>query len=206
MPEEWSFERELFCRGYRDLAGVDEAGRGPLAGPVVAAAVMFPPYTFIPGVRDSKLISPPERERLCETILATATGCGVGIVDNLAVDRLNILEATRRAMHQALEALVHSAFGCLPQWVLVDGLALPELNYRHIPIVRGESVSHAIAAASIVAKVKRDSMMAEYHTRYPQYNFLRHKGYATAEHMDLVRRHGPCPIHRKSFRGVREHV
>jgi ribonuclease HII len=188
------------------LAGVDEAGRGPLAGPVVAAAVMFPPQTFIPRVRDSKLLAPSVREILYQQILARATGCGVGIVDSDVVDRVNILEATRQAMLQAVEALVHAAGGRSPQWVLIDGETLPQLALRQIPIVKGETVSHAIAAASIVAKVKRDAIMIDCHRQYPQYNFRRHKGYATAEHKDLIRWYGPCPVHRKSFRGVREHL
>lgn len=200
MEEPFS-EDEIYRRGYGCVAALDEAGRGPLAGPVVAGAVVLPKGCRIEGVRDSKQLSPSQREALYPKILAEAVDYGIGVVDSGVIDQINILQATRRAMQQALLALRRP-----PDFLLVDGMNLPESNLPQMAIVKGDRICHAISAASILAKVARDRLMAGYHRAYPQYNFLRHKGYGTAEHLQRLREHGPCQIHRKSFKGVKEAV
>lgn len=192
---EW--ERAAEREGYRTLAGVDEVGRGPLAGPVVAAAVILPPGVHLPGVADSKSLSPVQREVCCKRILDCARSVGIGCVEAAEIDRINILKAAFRAMVQAVEAL-----DITPDFLLIDGpysLPLP-MAQRGIP--RGDQRSLSIAAASIVAKVHRDRIMCRYHALYPTYGFDRHKGYGTPLHLAALRREGPCPIHRMSFRGV----
>jgi ribonuclease HII len=193
------FEREARRRGYRRVAGVDEAGRGPWAGPVVAAAVVWPISAPSIGIRDSKQLSAEERERIYHLILERARGVGVGFADAGEIDRLNILEATRLAMARALARLRPPA-----DYVLTDALTLPFVSLPLRPIIKGDALSLSIAAASIVAKVTRDRLMAEYHEQYPQYNFLSHKGYGTPEHLRLLTQFGPSPIHRLSFRPVQE--
>jgi len=193
------FEAELSHRGYLFPAGVDEAGRGPLAGPVVAAAVIFPIGLFIEGVRDSKLLTPLQREKLYPTIQSQAIDYGIGIVDHEVIDRVNILQATRLAMSQAVLALEKS-----PDFLLIDAVNLPDVAIPQWAIVKGDTLCHLIAAASILAKVTRDRLMLEYHQAYPQYNFFSHKGYGTAEHLKKLKEYGPCPIHRRSFKGVQE--
>ena len=183
--------------GLGRVAGVDEAGRAPLAGPVVAAAVILAPGARINGLDDSKRLLPMERERLYGLIQARAVAFAVGIVDAVTIDRVNILEATRLAMRVALEGL-----GTAPELVLTDfvslrGLACPQRN-----LVRGDQRSATVAAASIVAKVTRDRLMAELDGAYPQYGFSRHKGYPTEEHRSALRKFGPCPLHRRTFQGV----
>ena len=190
-------ERELVASGYVTLAGIDEAGRGPLAGPVVAAAVVLPWRHPIPGVRDSKTVPPRERERLYYEIVGRASAIGLGVVDVGDIDRINIFRATLKAMEQAVHCL-----NAQPDALLVDALVLPGLPLPQRAIVHGDATSYLIAAASIVAKVARDSLMMDYHTRYPKYEFAWHKGYGTARHLDRLARLGPCPVHRRSFRPV----
>lgn len=191
------FEIEARRRGYRLVAGLDEAGRGPLAGPVVAAAVILPRRCTLKGLNDSKQVSERERERLYADITQLAIGVGVGLADVWEIDALNILEATRLAMCRAIRALPRS-----PDFLLIDALALPAIRLPQRPIVKGDALCVSIAAASIVAKVSRDHLMQGYHRRYPQYNFWSHKGYGTPEHLRLLAKHGPCEIHRQTFRPV----
>ncbi|MEC4888950.1 MAG: ribonuclease HII [Nitrospira sp.] len=191
------FEQEARRCGYRRIAGVDEAGRGPLAGPVVAAAVILPVRCRLAGIDDSKQLSAGERERLYTAILERAVGVGVGAASPQEIDQMNILEATRLAMGRAVAAL-HPA----PDFVLIDAVSLPHLPLPVRPIIKGDALSLSIAAASIVAKVTRDRLMAEYHQTYPHYNFLSHKGYGTEEHLACLARYGPCPIHRQTFAPV----
>lgn len=179
------------------VAGLDEAGRGPLAGPVVAAAVVLGPGTRIAGVDDSKRLTPEERESLYPVIHARAVAVGVGMVDAETIDRVNILQATRRAMGLALGSL-----GVEPELVLTDFVALDGLRCPQRNLVNGDQRSATVAAASIIAKVTRDRMMAEADREYPQYGFGRHKGYATLEHLAALIMHGPCPLHRRTFNGV----
>lgn len=192
--EPWELDEMIRGRGLSPLAGVDEAGRGPLAGPVVAAAVVLPPGTRLEGLTDSKLLSPGRREELFEEIQCVALCLGVGVVEAKEVDRLRILEATRRAMEQAVAALDPQ-----PMALIIDG----PMGIRHwavqFPLVKGDRRSHSVSAASVVAKVTRDRIMAQYHEQYPQYGFHRHKGYGTKEHLEAIRCHGMCPIHRRSF-------
>jgi ribonuclease HII len=191
------FELEARRRGYRRVAGLDEAGRGPLAGPVVAAAVILPTRCRLAGINDSKQVSELERTRLYEVIIQRARAVAVGVATEQEIDCLNILEATRLAMSRALTALTPSA-DCL----LIDAVTLPNLAIPSRSIIKGDTLSMSIAAASIVAKVTRDRMMAMYHQAYPVYNFLSHKGYGTEEHLQRLAQHGPCAIHRRTFAPV----
>ena len=184
---------------YPLIAGLDEAGRGPLAGPVVAAAVILPPGLVIDGLRDSKKTSEKSRIKLFWEIAKNAMEVGVGIVHADVIDRINILQSTKLAMKTALEDI-----GTKPDILYIDAVKLPEVDIRQCSIFKGESISASIAAASIIAKVVRDEMMFNYHEMYPIYNFRGHKGYSTKEHMDAVSKYGPCPIHRKSFRRVKD--
>ncbi len=193
----WEFEARAWARGARAVAGVDEAGRGPLAGPVVAAAVILDPDLAIPGVADSKTLSPARRERLFDDIRTRARAVGVAAVDHAEIDRINILQATLRAMARAVERLPE-----VPDYLLLDALTLPDAPFPQEGIVKGDARSVSIAAASIVAKVTRDRMMRELDGRYPGYGFAVHKGYPTEAHRQAIRRLGPCPVHRMSFRGV----
>lgn len=193
----YRFERAAWRRGIARIAGVDEAGRGPLAGPVVAAAVVLPPGTRIAGVDDSKRLAPEERERLFEVIRAQAAAVGVAVVDHLTIDRINILEATRLAMGQALAALEVEPELVLTDYVTVPGLRCPQRN-----LVDGDRRSASVAAASIIAKVTRDRIMQEADREYPGYGFGRHKGYPTPEHRLALELHGPCALHRRTFAGI----
>lgn len=193
------FEQALWSRGVGLVAGVDEAGRGPLAGPVVAAAVILPRGTALTGVRDSKQLSPVARLACYDDIVLAALSIGVGVVSHHEIDRMNILQATFRAMRLALADL-----DLRPEWVLVDGHTIPRLTVGQDAIVRGDSRSLSVAAASIVAKITRDVLMERLDEQYPVYGFARHKGYTTRAHLDALKRHGPCEIHRYSFRPVRE--
>ena len=195
------FERTLYRRGYQRIAGVDEVGRGPLAGPVVAAAVILPPEGIGAKLFDSKKISPKKREDLYQLIISKARGVGIGTVGQDEIDLLNILQASLKAMTLAVENLPNP-----PDFILIDGphgfnLAIPQK-----PIPKGDQLSDSIAAASIVAKVTRDRMMLEYHQRYPQYNFAKHKGYGTKDHRDAIEKFGLCEFHRKTFKGVKEYL
>ena len=189
------YERQLWQQGIRLIAGVDEAGRGPLAGPVVAAAVVFEPGTFIPGVRDSKKLSPQKRAEFYEIIQQQAISVGIGKVDHEEIDRLNILQAAYKAMRMAVANLKIS-----PEYVLVDGPSAPNFHLPALAIVDGDSLSFSIAAASIIAKVTRDRLMEKLDCMYPQYKFAKNKGYGTMEHIAALKVYGPCPIHRRSFR------
>lgn len=191
------YEQELVASGHITIAGIDEAGRGPLAGPVVAAAVILPWDRLIPGVRDSKIVTPRERERLYYEIVGRASAVGLGVVDGRDIDRINIFRATVKAMEQAVHRL-----HLQPDAVLVDAMSLPGIRMPQRAIVHGDATSYLIAAASIVAKVARDRFMTDYHVRYPQYEFGVHKGYGTPRHLDRLMRLGPCPIHRRTFRRV----
>jgi ribonuclease HII len=192
------FECEAWTRGFRRVAGVDEAGRGPLAGPVVAAAVILPRRCRLEGLRDSKLLSERQREQLYRQLLTVAVDVGVGVVDAEVIDALNILEATRLAMAQAVRHLTPS-----PDYLLLDAVVLSGMVMEQRAVIKGDRLCRSIAAASIVAKVVRDRLMARAHARYPQYGFLAHKGYGTAEHLRQLRRYGPCALHRRSFAPVR---
>jgi len=192
------FEEDLRDRGYRFPAGIDEAGRGPLAGPVVAAAVILPRTLQLPGLDDSKRLSPASREDLFQRISGSAD-VGVGIVSPAEIDRINIFNATRRAMVLAVKGLPGRA-----DFLLIDGNASIPLSLPQLTIVKGDQRCASIAAASIVAKVTRDRIMNDLHQCHPQYNFHLHKGYPTRDHRQAIRNHGPCEEHRKSFRGVRE--
>jgi ribonuclease HII len=190
-----AFEAELWNRGVERIAGIDEAGRGPLAGPVVAAAVVFPKNTFIDGVRDSKQVAPRERERLYDLIRSLAAAIGVGVADEKTIDRINILQATYLAMRTAVGRLSPQ-----PEHLFVDGRALPSIPIPQTAIVRGDGKSFTVAAASIIAKVTRDRIMSEYDLQYPQYGFSKHKGYGTKAHVLAIREFGYCDLHRRSFR------
>ncbi len=193
-----SNEERLYAAGYRAICGIDEAGRGPLAGPVVAAAVILPQDCSLPGLRDSKKISPRKREHFFEKISQTARSIGVGIVDHEMIDDINILQATYLAMQRGLEALHIPA-----DYLLIDALKLSKVKLPQEGIIHGDDLSLSIAAASVIAKVTRDRLMLAYHERFPQYGFDRHKGYGTREHLQHIKNFGPCPIHRTTFRGVR---
>lgn len=193
----YRFERAAWRSGQTRVAGLDEAGRGPLAGPVVAGAVILNPSRKIPGLQDSKLLSPIRREWLFQRIQKEAAAVGVGMADSATIDRINILEATRLAMLEALAALAIP-----PQMVLTDAVALPSLPCPQKALIKGDRRSASVAAASIIAKVTRDRLMLEYDARFPQYGFRRHKGYPTREHYAALAVHGPCPIHRLTFQGV----
>jgi ribonuclease HII len=192
-------ESRLWDQGFKSVAGVDEVGRGPLAGPVVAACVVLSPDFSVPEVNDSKKLSAAKREKLFDLIMQQARQVGVGIVAEKVIDRLNILNASLQAMRQAIEKLKRP-----PDFVLVDGnQKIPNLPWPQMPVVKGDSLSLSIAAASIVAKVTRDRIMLEYHKQYPEFDFADHKGYATKTHIEALRTFGPCSIHRRSFSLVR---
>lgn len=191
------FEEKARRQGFKVIAGLDEAGRGPLAGPVVAAAVVLPKTRSMQGVADSKTLKAEQREKALSLIRKRALGIGVGIVEAEEIDRLNILQASLKAMELALRDLSLS-----PDCLLIDGLHTLKLPLTQQAIPKGDGRCLSIAAASIVAKVTRDRLMVDYHARYPQYNFARHKGYGTREHLQAIREHGCCPIHRQSFRTI----
>ena len=193
----YRFEQAAWRRGLTRVAGVDEAGRGPLAGPVVAAAVILLPGGRIEVVDDSKRLTPETRARLYEVIAARAAALGVGMADPATIDRVNILEATRLAMRQALAALAPAPELVLTDYVALDGLGCPQKN-----LVEWDRRSASVAAASIVAKVTRDRIMEAADRDYPEYGFGRHKGYPTPEHRAALERHGPCPLHRRTFAGI----
>jgi len=189
-----SFEHEAYRQGYRLIAGIDEVGRGSLAGPVVAAAVILPPGLIIDGVNDSKKLTPARREVLYHVIHQHALATGIGVVGNEDIDRINILRATIRAMEMAVRDLKMP-----PDYLLIDAVSLSDSRIPQRPIIKGDMLSVSIASASIVAKVTRDRLMTEEHSLFPQYNFRTHKGYATRDHVSRLRLYGPSIIHRKSF-------
>jgi len=183
--------------GFARIAGVDEVGRGCLAGPVVAAAVILDTRCAIPGVDDSKCLTAAERERVADAIRASSLASAVVQISPDVIDRINILEATRLAMAQALAELRPA-----PDCALIDAVKLPGISFPCLPLIRGDAVSYAIACASILAKVARDSMMVRLHDTYPHYGFASHKGYGVAEHLQALETYGPCPIHRLTYRPV----
>ncbi len=194
VAELWQLERQLWATGYRSIAGIDEAGRGPLAGPVVAAAVIFKEQVHIAGVNDSKQLRAEQREQLHDQIMQAATAVGIGICDHEYIDRHNILQATKEAMRRALRALPSA-----PDYVLVDGNLLPDPKLTGEAVIGGDASSFSIAAASIIAKVTRDRMMTQLHDLYPAYGFAGHKGYSCREHYTALEQYGACPIHRQTF-------
>jgi ribonuclease HII len=197
----WDFENKARAQGYQFIAGVDEAGRGPLAGPVVAAAVVLPVDANLPGLNDSKKLTPNKREELFPKIKTQAVAYGVDVVDAEVIDEINILQAARLAMKQAVEKLL-----CDPDLLLIDGNQKIDLSLKQWAIVKGDAKSFSISAASVLAKVTRDHIMQDYHLQYPQYEFARHKGYGTKLHKGLIAEYGPCPIHRRTFKGVTEYL
>jgi len=195
------FEEQAQKKGFAHIAGVDEAGRGPLAGPVVAAAVILPAVFDLPGLTDSKKLSPKKRDQLFTLIRQQAAAIGVGIVTAEEIDQINILQATLRAMSLAVGRLRQPA-----DFVLVDGITPIPLPIAQQTLKKGDSRSLSVAAASIIAKVLRDRLMVAYDRRFPGYGLAKHKGYGSAEHLAAIARLGPSPLHRKTFGGVREHV
>ena len=197
-----ALEHEFWSRGLRWLAGVDEVGRGPLAGPVVAAAVVMPPGVAVPGIDDSKRLRPGRREELARAVVETALAAGIGAASVREIDRLNIRRATALAMQRALRRL-----RVVPEHLLVDGLPVPELGLAaQTAVVGGDARVHAIACASVVAKVWRDRLMQRLARRWPGYGWERNCGYGTPEHLAALRRLGPTPQHRRSFSPVSDHL
>ncbi len=197
MPD-LSFEIALQARGLLRIAGIDEAGRGPLAGPVAAAAVILPINFRCPGLDDSKKISAAKRELLYEQLITDPAVCWtVATADREEIDRLNILKATHLAMRRAVDALVP-----LPDYCLIDGLPVKNFPHAHDGIIKGDGLSLSIAAASIIAKVTRDRIMRELDAEFPQFGFAKHQGYGTKMHLEALRIHGPCCHHRRSFQPV----
>ncbi|MBU0483167.1 MAG: ribonuclease HII [Proteobacteria bacterium] len=197
----FSFERELIKHGYAVVAGTDEAGRGPLAGPVVAASVILSDDCDFQKFKDSKKLSPSVRCRLYRELRDSGAMIGIGMCSVDEINQLNILHASLLAMKKSVEKLP-----IFPDFLLVDGKFAVPIILPQESLIKGESRSASIAAASIVAKEVRDEIMKEYHAQFPEYNFLKHKGYPTAEHRQLIAKYGPCEIHRRTFKGVREHV
>ena len=190
-----SMEKELYDKGFEYICGIDEAGRGPLAGPVVVAGVIMPKDSMIEGVNDSKKVSEKKREKLYDVILEEAISYSVAIIGQDVIDEINILNATKQGVTTVIEEL-----DVKPNLILVD--ALTHINTKGIPydsIIKGDAKCYNIAAASIIAKVTRDRIMREWDEIYPQYGFINHKGYGTAKHIEAIKEYGPCPIHRKTF-------
>ena len=192
-PDE-TFENQLRAAGYAAVCGVDEAGRGPLSGPVVAAACILPAGCEIPGLNDSKKLTPKQRDRLFDTVREVAVAYAIGMASPEEIDELNILNATMLAMRRAIEGLPVKA-----DFALIDGNCARGIELPHMTVISGDALSVSISAASILAKVTRDRICLENDRDYPEYGFAKHKGYGTKEHMDALRRLGPCPLHRRSF-------
>lgn len=194
MADLYAFERQARREGFAAVCGIDEAGRGPLAGPVFAAAVILPEHCGIEGIDDSKKLSPKKREQLFGEIENGAVAYGIGFATEQEIDRVNILQATFLAMKRAFDALA-----VRPDLALVDGNRMPQLGVETRTIIKGDSLSASTGAASILAKVSRDRLMLQIDGLYPQYGFARHKGYGTALHVEMLKKYGPCPVHRRSF-------
>jgi len=192
----FAYEMQLFREGYRLIAGTDEAGRGPLAGPVVSAAIILPldEQLRIPGVRDSKKLSEKKRDALYDILISQAIAYGIGYSSPEEIDRINIREASRLSMKRAVENLE-----IVPDFLLVDAEKNLDVSMPQMGIIKGDDVSYLIGAASILAKVTRDRWMLQIHEEYPQYDFAKHKGYGTKAHMQALDQYGPCPWHRESF-------
>ncbi|MEK6193430.1 MAG: ribonuclease HII [Deltaproteobacteria bacterium] len=199
--DKWAFENAARQKGFHTIAGIDEAGRGPLAGPVVSAAVILPASCNLNGVDDSKRLTPKKRGVLFGEIYRSAISVGVGVVGPGRIDEINILQASLLSMAMAVACL-----SSRPDCLLIDGTFKIDSDLPQTPITKGDSLSVSIAAASIIAKVTRDNMMEQYHSRYPQYGFAKHKGYPTKAHKVAIQEYGCTPIHRRSFRGVKEYV
>lgn len=197
----FSFERDLAHQGFNLVAGVDEAGRGPLAGPVLAASVILPFDCDYGRFKDSKKLTPRVRERLYGELQEMDAMIGVGIVSSAEIDEINILQASLLAMQKATHLLP-----LRPDYLLVDGKFPVPITIPQKTLVKGETRSASIAAASIIAKVTRDELMQKLHLKFPEYDFSKHKGYPTAAHRRAIQEHGPCEIHRKTFKGVREYI
>jgi ribonuclease HII len=196
------FEEDLYAKGHTGVCGVDEVGRGPLAGPVVAAAVIIPKGIKIIGVNDSKKLTPDQRDDVFAEIVALGIPCAIGIIDHETIDKINILQASLRAMRKAVMDLSPA-----PDVLLVDGnFGIPNLAQAQFAIVSGDSRCKSIGAASIVAKVTRDRIMDHYQKLYPAFSFSEHKGYPTPAHLEELEKHGPCAIHRKSFKPVAKYA
>lgn len=190
----WKYEDLLLQKGFKRIAGIDEVGRGPLAGPVVAAAVILDRKKEIPGIKDSKKLSEKKRAYFYNEIMNSALAIGVGIVDELTIDSINIRNATHLAMKKAIADLP-----LRPDFLLIDAETLTSLDIPQKPIIKGDSLCFSIAAASIIAKVKRDSLVSAYDSIYPGYGFSKHKGYGTKQHFECIRKYGILPIHRRTF-------
>jgi len=199
----WQFEHNAKTLGYNMIAGIDEAGRGPLAGPVVSAAVILPHDFLCEGVNDSKKLSEKKRDALFPKIMETAVAVATGIASHHEIDEINILRASLLSMKRAVENLSILPGSPVPDFLLIDGKFILDMNIHQSAIIKGDSRSISIAAASIIAKVTRDAIMKELHELYPAYGFIRHKGYPTKEHKEAILRHGPCPVHRLTFRGIK---
>lgn len=205
LQEIQKIERELYQKGVKSICGIDEAGRGPLAGPVVVASVIMPEGSMIEGVNDSKKVSEKKREKLYEQIIGKAVAYGVGIIDQNEIDRINILNATKEGLTLCIKELEKDLKEKnrgieKPEIILVD--ALTKIDTDHIPyqsIIKGDAKSYSIAAASIIAKVTRDRIMRQWDEVYPEYGFAKHKGYGTAMHISAIKQYGICPLHRKTF-------
>lgn len=200
-PDPFFFEALARKNGYNLIAGVDEAGRGPLAGPVVAAAVILPQGIDLPGVRDSKKMAEKSRREAFSVILSAALAAGIGVVSSRYIDEFNILKAALEAMKRAILALDHE-----PDFLLIDGIQKVSLPTPQECLKKGDARSRTISAASVLAKVYRDRIMLAYHNMYPHYGFDRHKGYGTKRHMEALRKYGPSPVHRLTFKGVKENL
>jgi ribonuclease HII len=197
----WTFENQARTSGFASVAGVDEAGRGPLAGPVVSAAVILPESFSVSGITDSKKLTPKKRAMLYHEIHLHAVAIGVGIVDPDEIDRINILQASLASMVIAVKNLQSQ-----PDYLLIDGQFGVPFNLPQKAIIKGDSKSISIAAASIIAKVTRDTIMDAYAEHYPEFDFTTNKGYPTKSHQEAIRKFGCCPIHRRTFKGVREYL
>ncbi len=207
MKCSYDLEAELWLQGYASIAGVDEVGRGPLAGPVVACACVLPRpqqpedafSSYFRSIQDSKSLTPKKRYEVYQALIANQNvHYALGIVDQITIDKINILQATLQAMQQAVHKLC-----CPPDFALIDGIDCPELSIPCRAVVKGDSLSKSIAAASIIAKVIRDQMMDLWDEQYPQYGFKDHKGYGTQAHLQAIKEHGPCPLHRMSFAPIK---
>ncbi len=195
----WGFEENARENGFSRIAGIDEAGRGPLAGPVVSAAVILPASFAVPQIDDSKKLTPKKRDYLCKEICQHAKAVGIGIVGSKEIDRINILKASLLSMAIAVNSL------CItPDYLLIDGIFPIDSDLPQETIKKGDSKSISIAAASIIAKVTRDRLMERFSVDYPQFGFERHKGYPTKAHKECIRKYGSCAIHRQTFKGVKE--
>ena len=200
----WRFEHKAKTHGYKNIAGVDEAGRGPLAGPVVSAAVILPQDFSCDGINDSKKLSEKKRNALFPIIKEQAIAVSTGISSHNEIDQINILQASLLSMKRAVENLPNPPDFLLPDFLLIDGKFTINMDIEQAALIKGDSRSISIAAASIIAKVTRDAIMKELHELYPLYNFVQHKGYPTKAHKEAILKHGPCPVHRLTFKGVKE--